>query len=258
MLTVVETRAILAILALVAPAVLACGGAQRPVERPDSGASRARATLAPDRFPAPSRPVASIISPMWSDERSRDDANEAGEVLSRLGVRPGLRVADIGAGSGYYTSRIARAVGPTGRVYAEDIMPEYVRDLRRRVEKEGLPNVSVVLGSPHDPALGDTTVDLALMVHMYHEIEQPFALLANLAPAMRRGGRLAVLDLDRPTGSHGTPPALLRCELEAVGYRALSFTPLGNGNGYLAVFAAPAPAAVPQPERVRACAAPRP
>lgn len=217
---------------------------------------RDRAPLPASRFPSPDRPVSRIVSPSWTDETTRDDAGEAAEVLAALGVSPGDRVADIGAGSGYYTVRLSRLVGPAGRVHAEDITPSYVASLRERVGREGLENVTVTQGDAHDPKLADTTVDLAIMIHMYHEIEQPFALLANLAPALRPGARLAVVDMDAPTGSHGTPPALLACELRAVGYRQRSVMTLRNNNGYLAVFDAPRPADVPAPERVLACPAP--
>jgi hypothetical protein len=88
---------------------------------------------------------------------------------------------------------------------------------------------------------------------MYHEVEQPYAFLYNLAPALKAGGRVAVVDLDRDTASHGTPRALLRCELEAVGYRQISTTTLKGDIGYLAVFEAPAAEARPEPGSIRAC-----
>ena len=191
-----------------------------------------------DLFPVPERPVSSIVSPRWTDEDSRDDANEADTVLALLDVRTGAQVADVGAGDGYYTVRVARRVGPTGRVYAEDITARYVAELRERVRRERLANVTVVLGEPHDPRLPAAAADIALLVHMYHEVEQPYALLYNLAAAMRPGSRVAILDQNRPTGAHGTPPALLRCELTRSGYRESAFHPLGPRE-YLAVFTPP-------------------
>jgi ubiquinone/menaquinone biosynthesis C-methylase UbiE len=194
--------------------------------------------------------VASIVSPRWSNEDSRDDAREADSVMALLGVRPGTRVADIGAGDGYYVVRLSPRVGPGGRVFAEDITPRYVRALRQRIARAGLGNVTVVLGEPHDPRLPPASADLVLMIHMYHEIEQPYGLLYNLYPALRPGARVAVLDLDRPTSRHGTPPAVLRCELLASGYaqRALHRLP----EGYLAVFV---PVGRPTPARIRASVA---
>src|SRR6202048_956182 len=175
-------------------------------------------------FPAPARPVASIVTDIWRDEKSRDQAGEAERVMSLLGVRAGLAVADIGAGSGYYTVRLARRVGPRGHVIAEDVVPEYLDRLARRVVSEGLAGtVTVVRGDPHDPRLAPGSIDLALLVHMYHEVQQPYSLLWNLRPALRPGAHVAVIDARKQTEVHGTPPDLLRCELAAVGYRQTAF-----------------------------------
>jgi ubiquinone/menaquinone biosynthesis C-methylase UbiE len=187
-------------------------------------------------FPAPSRPVAGIVTDIWRDEQSRDQAGEAARVMNLLGVRSGLAVADIGAGSGYYTVRLARRVGPQGHIYAEDIVPVFLTRLAQRVAKEGLAgSVTVVRGEPHDPRLPAASVDLALLVHMYHEVAQPYGLLWNLRPALRPGGRVAVIDARWVTALHGTPPDLLRCELAAVGFRQTAFYDL-YAKTYLAVF----------------------
>ncbi len=185
-------------------------------------------------FPKPDRRVASIVSPSWDNEDARDRAGEADTVMDVLGIRPGMSVADIGAGSGYYTMRVATRVGPRGRVYAEDITPSYLRDLRGRVQKAGLHNVTLVRGDPDDPRLLPQSIDRALLIHMYHEITQPFGLLYNLYPALRPGARVAIVDLDRPTDAHGTPPSRLKCELSAAGYEQVEFRRLVDG--YLAVF----------------------
>ena len=91
------------------------------------------------------------------------------------------------------------------------------------------------------------------MVHMYHEIQHPYTLLYNLAPAFRRGGLLGIEELDRATQYHGTPPALLTCELQAVGYRRVSLAPLAGNLGYFAVFSPPEPGARPSPDRIKPC-----
>ncbi|MBV9377429.1 MAG: class I SAM-dependent methyltransferase [Alphaproteobacteria bacterium] len=202
-------------------------------------------------FPAPARRVAGIVTDTWRDEQSRDQAGEAERVVRLLGVKPGLDVADIGAGSGYYTVRLARRVGPQGHVYAEDVVPDYLDRLARRVSSEGLAgSVTIVRGEPHDPRLPAGSVDLALLVHMYHEVTQPYGLLWNLRPALRPGARVAVIDARKETASHGTPPDLLRCELAAVGYRQTAFYDLQE-NTYLAVFA---PGDRPaSPETIRPC-----
>ncbi len=205
-------------------------------------------------FPAPGRPVAGIVTDIWRDEQSRDQAGEAERVMNLLGVRPGLAVADIGAGSGYYTVRLARRVGPGGHIYAEDIVPVFLTRLARRVASEGLAGtVTVVRGEPHDPRLPAASVDLALLVHMYHEVEQPYGLLWNLRPALRPGGRVAVIDARWVTALHGTPPDLLRCELAAVGYQETAFYDL-YAKTYLAVFTPPGPAeGPPSPSAIKPC-----
>lgn len=201
------------------------------------------------RFPSPSRPVSSIVTNRWSDEDERERTGEAETVLRLAGVRAGQTAADIGAGEGYYVLKLARAVGPAGRVYGEDIVPRYVRGLRRRVAR--LRNVEVVLGTPDDPRLPAHSVDRAFMIHMYHEISQPYALLWRLHGSMKAGGLVAVVDNDRATGSHGTPPALLRCEFAAVGFRQVAFHTLERAGGYLALFAPLAER--PAPSAIRAC-----
>ncbi len=235
---------------LLAVLVAGCDGA---APLPLAGQATSPAAADPERaaFPAPDRPVADIVSDQWSDEDSRDNAREAETVFGLLGIGPGLTVADIGAGSGYYTVRLAPALEPGGRVLANDIMPDFLRRLERRVRDLGLANVELILGDAGDARLPPASTDIALMVHMYHEIAEPYALLWRLHDALKPGARVAIIDADRPTQRHGTPPALLRCELAAVGFREAAFHRLGQGN-YLAVFVA---GDRPAPETIRACPA---
>jgi len=185
------------------------------------------------------RPVASIVSPIWSNPEHRDQAREIEQIASRLALRPGMTVADIGAGAGYDTLRLSKVVGPQGRVLAEDVTPQYLSELRSAIAAAGLKNVTVVLGEAGDPKLPARAIDAAIMVHMYHEIQRPMALLAALAPAFKAGGRLGIEELDRPTMAHGTPPKLLVCELAAAGYQLVQMAPLTGGLGYFAVFQPP-------------------
>jgi SAM-dependent methyltransferase len=205
-------------------------------------------------FPPPGRPVAGIVTDIWHDEASRDRAGEAERVMNLLGVKPGLSAADIGAGSGYYTVRLAQRLRPTGHVFAEDVIPEYLERLAQRVAHEGLAErVTIVRGDPHDPRLPPGSIDLAVLVHMYHEVRQPYGLLWNLRPALRPGARVAIIDARKQTEVHGTPPDLLRCELAAVGYRQTGFYDLQEST-YLAVFAPPDPGAGPaSPAAIRPC-----
>ena len=214
--------------------------------------SLARAA-SPQAFPLPQRPVAGIVSPTWGDSAKRDAADEAGQIARRLRLRPGMTVADIGAGSGYDSLRLARVVRPGGTVIAEDVTARYLQVLKASADAQRLANIRIVLGSTGDPKLAPGSIDAAIMVHMYHEIERPYELLYNLAPAFRPGGALGIEEADRATEAHGTPPALLTCELQAVGYRPLSLAPMQGGMGYFAVFAPPDAGHRPPPERIKAC-----
>ena len=207
-------------------------------------------------FPTPDRPVAEIVSPIWHNEKERDDAGEPRQLVRLLGIQSGMTVADIGAGSGYYVVRLSPIVGPQGRIVAQDVVSEYLRSLRRRVRDLGLRNVTISLGEQHDPRLPAESIDVAILVHMYHEIPQPYALLYNLVPALKPGARVGIVDAFGPTSEHGTPPSLLRCELAAVGYREISLDRLMGSQAYLAIFAPPSVASRTRPEAMVACKAP--
>jgi SAM-dependent methyltransferase len=211
----------------------------------------AQQTVTASGFPAPDRPVAEIVSPVWLNEADRDKARESEQIVRLMGIRPEMAVADIGAGTGYHTVRLSPVVGPQGRVYAQDVTPEYLADLERRLERADLDNITAVLGAPDDPKLPPRSLDAAILIHMYHEIEQPYAFMHRLAGALKPGARVGVVDLDRATWLHGTPRDLLRCELEAVGYRQAALHQLTGDVGYLAVFEAPAQP--PEPAAIRPC-----
>lgn len=202
-------------------------------------------------FPPAERPVASIVSARWSDEDSRDSANEAIEVMNRAGVKSGMTVADIGAGEGYYTIRLAARVGADGRVLAQDIFADVRDALAQRVSRERYDNVSVKLGTPDDPGLPANSFDRVFLIHMYHEIASPYAFLWHLRPSTRAGGRIIVVDADRATNQHGTPPALLRCEFAAVGYAQVDFQLMPAAGGYLAAFEPRGER--PEPEAIKPC-----
>ena len=150
-----------------------------------------------------------------------------------------MTVGDIGAGSGYHTVRLSPLVGPSGSVVAEDVTRDYLVELARRTELLKLTNVKFALGEPHDPRLPASSLDAAILVHMYHEITQPYGLLYNLVPALKPGARIGIVDLERPTSEHGTPIELLRCELSAVGYREVATHQLAGDGRYLAIFSPP-------------------
>ena len=231
---------------LVALVLAACSGEPVPFEN-----LRDKLEHKPPAFPAADRPVAHIVSPRWSTEESRDRMNEANEVMARAGIKPGMTVADIGAGEGYYTIRLAGYVGKSGRVVAEDIVPQVRDALAERVARERLANVSVRLGLPADPRLPEASFDRVVMVHMYHEIEQPYEFLWRLRPALKPGGQIVIVDADRPTLNHGTPPALLDCEFAAVGYAKVAQATMPSAGGYLTTYRAQGPR--PEPGAIKPC-----
>jgi SAM-dependent methyltransferase len=204
-------------------------------------------------FPEPARPVAPIVSARYSDEDARDSVGEFETVVRYAGVRPGMWVADVGAGEGYYTVRLAPLVGEKGRVLAQDIVPETRDNLAQRVQRERLDNVAVKLGEPNNPKLPGASFDRVFLIHMYHEIERPSEFLWNLHPALKRGGGVVVVDADRPTDRHGTPPRLLVCEFAAVGYELSRFERLPDSESYFAQFDAKNARA--EPGKIKACPA---
>jgi hypothetical protein len=165
-----------------------------------------------------------------------------------------LAFSEAGSRSHFWAPvSLAPIVGPRGRVIAEDVVPEYLRGLRNRVRDLGLQNVTIGLGEPHDPRLPAHVLDAAILVHMYHEIAQPYGLLYNLVPALKLGARVGIVDAIGPTSEHGTPPSLLRCELAAVGYREIGFHPVTGSNAYLAIFAPPSDESRTPPDAIIAC-----
>ncbi|MBA4355200.1 MAG: SAM-dependent methyltransferase [Novosphingobium sp.] len=202
-------------------------------------------------FPRADRPVSKIVSTEFSNENDRDDRNEANTVMDLAGIGPGLSVADIGAGEGYYTVRLAERVGRKGRVLAQDIDGDALRRLGSRVEKDRLDNVSIKPGAEDDPRLPERSFDRVFMVHMYHEVAEPYAFLWRLWPSLKPGGRVVVVDVDRSTAQHGIPPALLFCEMEAAGFRLDEFHRKPEIAGYYAQFVV-APVR-PEPASIKPC-----
>ena len=229
--------------ALILPIALA--GCTPPAAKPDS-------TVPHSAFPNALRPSAQIVSPRWSTEVDRDKEHEADDVMTAAGVTPSMTVADIGAGEGYYTLRLAKRVGEKGRVLAEDIIPEIHDALALRVNRERLDNVSVKLGTPTDATLPAGSFDRIFMVHMYHEIESPLEFLWRLHPALNTNGMVIVVDADRPTTEHGTPPALLICEFGQLGYRLVDLKKMPSAGGYIARFTQQGER--PSPDQIKPCA----
>ena len=204
-------------------------------------------------FPEPQRPVAPIVSSRYLNEDARDRVGEAETVMQLAGIAPGMWVADVGAGEGYYTVRLAPLVGEDGRVLAQDIVPETIQNLGSRIARERLDNVAIKLGEPNDPKLPANSFDRVFLVHMYHEVTRPSEFLWHLRPSLKRDGSVVVVDADRPTNRHGTPPKLLICEFAAVGFELIRFERLPDTESYLAQFDAVGPR--PEPEAIPTCPA---
>ncbi len=134
----------------------------------------------------------------------RDAWQQPQEVMDALGIADGARVADLGAGGGWFTVRLARRVGPNGRVFAEDIQPQMIESIARRVSREGLANVVTVLGTPGDPKL-PSDLDAVLIVGTYPEMTDPVTLLRNVGKSLRPNGRIGVIDFRLEGGGPGPP-----------------------------------------------------
>jgi len=151
----------------------------------------------------------------------RDERLHIQRIMDILGVVPGKAVADIGAGSGWFTVRAARRVGAAGVVYAVDINPAAVRYIGERVRKESLRNVQTVLSKPDDPGLPPHSVDAVLLMKTYHEVADPVALLRNLAPGLRPAARVGIVDREGNGENHGVDKQIVLREAQEAGYRLL-------------------------------------
>jgi ubiquinone/menaquinone biosynthesis C-methylase UbiE len=228
-------------LALSALALSACQQQATDSDRPETARE----------FPQAYRPVSAQGETAFSTEQQRDDRNEAATVMDLAQIKPGMTVADIGAGEGYYTVRLAERVGAGGRVLAQDIDRGVISRLGDRIQRERLDNVSIKLGAEDDPRLPPNSFDRVFLVHMYHEVTEPYAFLWRLRPSLREHGQVIVVDVDRPTDSHGIRPELLFCEFRAVGFRLVEFVRKPELQGYYAQFEASG--ARPQPKDIQPC-----
>jgi predicted methyltransferase len=141
--------------------------------------------------------IASLATPAaqnTSHDHRRDEWQKVDEIFAAMDIKPGAVVADVGAGGGYFTTRLARAVGEAGRVYAVDVSADVVRRLKERVAKDSLANVEVVHGATDDPRLPPATLDAALIVNAYHEMNEHRSMLAKLKAALKPNGRLVIVE----------------------------------------------------------------
>ena len=185
------------------------------------------AAQAPGVHPISGRRFAPVMGYQGADwlERSERDEEEAPDIaLNVLKIPKGASVADIGAGSGFITERLSARVGPTGRVFANDLQPQMLQILGRRLAQRNITNVTLVQGTIDDPKLDAASVDLEIMVDVYHELSQPQAMLRRLRAALKPGGRLVLLEYRKedPTipikFEHKMSVAEAKMELEAEGF----------------------------------------
>ncbi len=229
------------LLLIAAGAVLAACKPSADADRPETSRE----------FPRAFRPVSAPGGNAFSTEQARDDRNEANTVMELAQIASGMTVADIGAGEGYYTVRLAERVGARGRVLAQDIDREALNRLGDRVVRERLDTVSIKLGAEDDPRLPANSFDRIFLVHMYHEVGEPYAFIWRLRPALKKGGQVIVVDVDRPTDQHGIAPELLFCEFQRVGFRLVEFVRKTELAGYYAQFEAVGPR--PEPAAIEPC-----
>ncbi len=228
-------------------AALALAGCQSP-EADDGRPETSR------EFPKADRPIGPGGATDYFAEQTRDDRREAVTVMDLANISPGMTVADIGAGEGYYTVRLAERVGEDGRVLAQDINQDALRRLGSRVENERLDNVSIKPGAEDDPGLPANSFDRIFLIHMYHEVTEPYSFLWRLRPALREGGQVIVVDVDRTGAQHGISPGLLFCEFDHVGFRLVEFVRKPELAGYYAQFEAVGKR--PEPKDIEPCSQP--
>jgi ubiquinone/menaquinone biosynthesis C-methylase UbiE len=180
------------------------------------------------RHPVSGRPIAGVMGhegAAWLDRPEREAEEAPSRAIRALQIKPGQVIADIGAGSGYYSVLLAKAVGAEGRVFATDIQSEMLAILRRKLETQSIRNVELILGAETDTRLPDGSVDLALMVDVYHELAQPQAFLQSVKRALKPGGRLVLIEFRKEDPNvpireeHKMSIREARQELEAAGYR---------------------------------------
>ena len=188
----------------------------------------AQTVTTPGVHPVSGRRIANVMGwqgAEWLERTEREFEEEPDKALDALGPLTGMTVADVGAGSGYFTVRLASRVGPKGRVYANDLQPEMLKMLDARLGRERIANVTLVHGAADDPKLPASSLDLVLMVDVYHEFSEPQKMLRGMRAALKPGGRLVLLEYRKEDPEvpirleHKMTVAEAKLELEAEGFR---------------------------------------
>jgi SAM-dependent methyltransferase len=172
------------------------------------------------------------------ENKDRDQKLQVQRVMDILHIHPGANVADIGAGSGWFSVRAAKRAAPGGTVYAEDINPDSIAYINNRVHRENIPNVKAILGSEDDPKLPESTIDAVLIMKTYHEIARPVLLLQKLKKSLRDGARIGIIDQNGNGADHGIGRDVVIQEMSRAGYSLLEQHDFvkGDGQDYFLVF----------------------
>ena len=217
-----------------------CAAIKAPVR---GRAQSSQASVPPAQAPsAQQRPTSTPYSGDLSifEYPDRDKKLQIERVMNLLGITKGKSVADIGAGSGWFTVRAARQVGPSGTVYAEDINPQYIQYIGNRAKKENLANVRTVLGTPDDPKLAPASVDAIMLMKVYHEIAHPVPVMKILRASLKSGGKLGIIDRNGSGTDHGLNHEIVEREMSEAGYKlaaSYDFTK-ADGQDYFLIFTA--------------------
>jgi predicted methyltransferase len=173
------------------------------------------------------------------DAPGRDERLQINRVMDMLGIEPGKNVADIGAGSGWFTVRAARRVTASGTVYAVDINPEAVQYIQRRAKKEQLANIKTILGKPDDPQLPANSIDAVLLLKTYHEVAHPIVLLRNLRASLKPGAKIGIIDRNGNGENHGVSKDVVVREASQAGYELRDSQDFVKADGmdYFLIFA---------------------
>ncbi len=169
-------------------------------------------------------PVMGVAGADWLVRPERESEENPDLAVSLLGLKPGMIVADIGAGVGYYSVRFAAKVGPAGKVFATDLQPEMLRLMRKRLERDNITNIEPVLGSETESKLPDQSVDMVVLVDVYHEFSEPRKMLASIRQALKPDGRLVLLEFRKEDPKvpireeHKMSVAVVKQELAADGF----------------------------------------
>jgi SAM-dependent methyltransferase len=172
------------------------------------------------------------------ESKDRDEKLQVQRVMDILGIKEGVHVADIGAGSGWFTVRAAKRVGSTGVVYAVDINPESIAYINRRTQKDGIANVHTILSHEDDPMLSKNSIDSVLLLKTYHEVAHPVLLLENLRTSLRSGARVGIIDRNGKGDDHGVSRDVVIQEAAQAGYQLQEQYDFvkGDGQDYFLVF----------------------